>query len=1767
MISDFEEMVYSNQIASCKSFWSSEGKDFHHSCFRDAAERELNNIWQDISPKLEAKLRMRKLKIKSVCLSPEGNMVKFNIVLPGEQWGANRDEELIFFVPPVTGRGTFLLENNGKIIEKAFILNLISSPGLYFTDYGAFIRPYRYGYWIKFFKTITDDIRKNLCKNEELLSLIEKFGCVELKCKKHFVTPLFLHLLGISDKDITDIYKEKGLTEEILIKIKNLYYDGECRDDLIFLIDPKKKKDFKDDKEILAEFKREILERFNLDKTGRWQIKRRFSTHGIKSEDSEDLTLNDIKGITEIVLSKKPVTDDLYCLSNNMVLQIGDYLEETLLKILKKTGRTLQEYIKNRTLSFEDFINFLRNRFIPLLERSIKNLFALSPLSQVLPGTNILNDVNYQKRITRCGPGGISKERSEDFKTRDIHSSYYGRICPLDTPQSDKIGLVLSLTENARINNLAILETPYLRVKDWEITDELLWLTPDEEFDKYIAFGDQRNDIKNNEVFARRGKEELVKKELKDIAYIDYSPLQPFSIIPQLIPFLFCNDPGRMVVAVSLFKQSIPLKERELPFIYTGMEEKVAGLSSQLLFEDEEQKGTLLSDLQTSIFGVLKGREAIEPLEIDGKKLLAEPPSSKDGSFAPGVNLLCAYVPWKGYNFEDAIIISETAAKKLTSRHVDREIELQINKNMIFRKDNPFYSEQELGFINDDGIVNRGTSVKPGDLLISAVKKDEGFKDWMKDFTLSIFGRKAEGYKDMSLKVPEGICGIVKEIEKSTNLIKFKILDERPAGAGDKISNRYGGKGVISLILPDEEMPYFEEDNEKKTVEILLNPLGVTSRMNLGQIMETHLGLCAKKTGGRFRVNPSGEIIFYSDNHYKEKINNILKTAEDISGKIKSVFDLLSLKDKVELKDPLNNNSPLDNPVTAGYQYFMKLIHQSEEKFYFRTEGDYSLITAQPLKGKKLGGGQKAGEMEGWAYQSHRAFNLLEEMFTVRSDDLTAREFPLFSDRGTPESVKTFIYYMRGLCIDITLSDGTHDITDKILSDEYSTYRIKKVSLNAAEDDKIKRWANVHGEVKKSSSTSIDDMAEESEGLYSSHIFGEWRHGKVSNIKDMRTKMGYIKLPCPVSNPLCEGKEIILLPVIPFSCRPAIEMNGEIIKHDLNRHYEKILHLKYEIEHYDTLQKKRKKTIKELHKEISYAVCNLFNNGKKAYPFVDSKGIALKSFITLLEKKEGHFRKNMLGKRIDYSGRGVIAVDPELNIDEVYIPCSETAGKTVILNRQPTLHRMSVMAFRNIYNPSDNDYRSKSKVIFLNPLVTGGFGADFDGDTMAFYLPSGEKALEDAGKMFPSGNFLSPANGKVHFNLGQDIKLGIAYANKKTEFKTELLKMMGLDENRGDVTKEDFENFIITLLSESKDTEILKNVLSKIFYYSTISGTTFSLFDLPSDISKDFELKNLPENNTLFMVYPAKARGDKKQIVQLCYRKGEVARIHKAEFEYEIESYYLKGLTTGEYFYSCYGSIKTHVDKKLSTGHAGELARHLIEAVYDCVIKEEDCKTEDGIEFTPGVYNECITGRYLSGKSIALNIKDLEQSGILPVKLRSPVTCKTKNGICQMCYGIDLSTGKLPDIGTTVGIIAAQTIGEKGTQFQMKTVHSGGAKITEKEQDIDEAGRLFYSPGKNKSLPSLLSWARNIYPSGYIKDIHFEVIFKSMMSGKVKPAGLKSLVTSEGFLRSLSFGRPFSILKRALKKGITDTVEGLKKNLLFMINPEKKGEDSNGREP
>lgn len=877
--------------------------------------------------------------------------------------------------------------------------------------------------------------------------------------------------------------------------------------------------------------------RYDLSKVGRHIINRKLGTD--VPLENRVLDINTVVAVMKYLIGLRDSvgeTDDIDHLGNRRIKSVGELVQNQVRIGLSRLERS----IKERLVVMNTFENLTAHHLINsrLFSNQIHDFFARSQLSQFMDQVNPLSEMTHKRRLSALGPGGLSRERA-GFEVRDVHPTHYGRVCPIETPEGPNIGLIASLTTCARVNPLGFIETPYYKVENGRVTNKVEFLTADVDQDKNIAQANLQMDEKGNILEKRlicRYRTDFPKVSPEEIDYKDVSTKQLVSVATSLIPFLEHDDANRALMGSNMQRQAVPLMSPAVPFVGTGMEEKVARDSGVMVIAEEDGvvvkvdgREIVVGDhvYSLKVFQRSNANTCVmqKPLVNLGEKvkagqIIADGFGTKNGRISLGRNVLVAFMPWRGYNFEDAILINQRIVREdvFTSIHVERfEVEARetrLGKEEITR-DIPNVGEDALKDLNEDGIVRVGAEVKPGDILVGKVTpKSEKELTPEERLLRAIFGEKAADIRDTSVTLPPGVEGVIIEtevfqrtergrkskVEKAkaqeavikvreyyrqeielveqekerklcellgvnpkklasmdlSNLsedseakdvlvfFKDKVLelteeetreiehvkrgDELPAGVlkrvvvyvatkrklqeGDKMAGRHGNKGIVSRILPEEDMPYLEDG---VPVDIVLNPLGVPSRMNVGQLLETHLGWAAKVLG--FHAETP---VF--NGATEEEICSLLKGANLPETGKTTMFDGYS-------------GEAFDQKVTVGYIYMLKLNHLVDEKIHARSIGPYSLVTQQPLGGKAHFGGQRFGEMEVWALEAYGAAYTLQEMLTVKSDDVVGRsqiyEAIVKGEQrlvtGTPESFNVLVKELQGLCLDIRLESADEE--------------------------------------------------------------------------------------------------------------------------------------------------------------------------------------------------------------------------------------------------------------------------------------------------------------------------------------------------------------------------------------------------------------------------------------------------------------------------------------------------------------------------------------------------------------------------------------------------------------------------------------------------------------------------------------------------------------------------------------------------------------------
>lgn len=768
--------------------------------------------------------------------------------------------------------------------------------------------------------------------------------------------------------------------------------------------------------------------------------------------------------------------DDIDHLGNRRIRSVGELLQNQIRVGLSRLERVVRERMSIQDMDLATPSNLINIRPVTA---AIKEFFGSSQLSQFMDQTNPLAELTHKRRLSALGPGGLNRDRAS-FDVRDVHHSHYGRMCPIETPEGPNIGLIGSLSSYARINEYGFIESP-VRVVDpvtHKPTDEVVYLTADEE-DKYIVAQanepiDEEGNFVNDRIMCRR-MDEFVEVSRAEVDYMDVSPKQLVSVATAMIPFLENDDANRALMGANMQRQAVPLLIPESPVVGTGMEYKAAYDSGVVVIAKEDgvvksvdAKQIVITNEagEDKLYKLIKFSRSNQgtcftqyPIVDVGQKIakgdvIADGPSTQMGELGLGKNVLIGFMTWEGYNYEDAVLLSERLVKDdvYTSVHIE-EYEAEARDTKLgpeeITRDIPNVGEDALKDLDERGIIRIGAEVKSGDILVGKVTpKGETELTAEERLLRAIFGEKAREVRDTSLKVPHGEGGIIVDVKVFTRenkdeltagvnkLVRVYIAQKRKISVGDKMAGRHGNKGVVSRVLPVEDMPFLPDGTP---LDVVLNPLGVPSRMNIGQVLEVHLGMAARAFGWKVATP-----VF--DGATEEEIEECLAKAG------------LTPDGKTVLYDG-RSGEPFENRVTVGYMYMLKLHHLVDDKIHARSTGPYSLVTQQPLGGKAQFGGQRFGEMEVWALEAYGAANTLQEILTVKSDDVVGRvktyeaivKGENIPEPGVPESFKVLIKEMQSLCLDIkVLGEGNNEIIIKE-SDDDDTLNLD-INIEGSED-------------------------------------------------------------------------------------------------------------------------------------------------------------------------------------------------------------------------------------------------------------------------------------------------------------------------------------------------------------------------------------------------------------------------------------------------------------------------------------------------------------------------------------------------------------------------------------------------------------------------------------------------------------------------------------------------------------------------------------------
>ena len=779
-------------------------------------------------------------------------------------------------------------------------------------------------------------------------------------------------------------------------------------------------------------------------------------------------TLNYLMGLSYGI----GTTDDIDHLGNRRLRSVGELMQNQIRVGLSRLERVVRERMSIQDMETATPSNLINIRPV---SAAIKEFFGSSQLSQFMDQTNLLAELTHKRRLSALGPGGLNRERAS-FEVRDVHHSHYGRMCPIETPEGPNIGLIGSLSTYARVNEYGFIESPYRKVIKGKgiVTDEIIYLTADQEDEFIVAQANEAVDENGKFIHERvtsRYQDFIGEEDRENIDLMDVSPKQLVSVATAMIPFLENDDANRALMGSNMQRQAVPLLNPQVPIVGTGMEYKAARDSGMVILakrpgtvvdvtaksitvqtdDGEVDRYKLIKFMRSNQATCINQRPLVDKGQhVDQGDALADGPSTKNGEIALGRNVLIGFMTWEGYNYEDAILISEKLVKDdaFTSIHIE-EHECEARDTKLgpeeITRDIPNMGADSLKDLDDEGTIRIGAEVRSGDILVGKVTpKGETELTAEERLLRAIFGEKAREVRDTSLRVPHGEGGIVVDVKIFTRenrdelpagvnqLVRVYIAQRRKISVGDKMAGRHGNKGVISRILPEEDMPFLPDGTP---LELVLNPLGVPSRMNIGQVLEVHLGLVAKYFGW-------------------EVATPVFDGANEIE-----IMDLLeqagySRDGKMILHDG-RTGEPFENPVTVGYMYILKLHHLVDDKIHARSTGPYSLVTQQPLGGKAQFGGQRFGEMEVWALEAYGAAHTLQEILTVKSDDVVGRVKTYESiikgenipEPGVPESFKVLIKELQSLALNVrVLNEDNNEIKLRdSVDDEFDTIDIKKM--------------------------------------------------------------------------------------------------------------------------------------------------------------------------------------------------------------------------------------------------------------------------------------------------------------------------------------------------------------------------------------------------------------------------------------------------------------------------------------------------------------------------------------------------------------------------------------------------------------------------------------------------------------------------------------------------------------------------------------------------
>ncbi|KCF34114.1 DNA-directed RNA polymerase subunit beta [Mycobacterium tuberculosis] len=1021
--------------------------------------------------------------------------------------------------PMMTEKGTFII--NGT--ERVVVSQLVRSPGVYFDEtidkstdktlHSVKVIPSR-GAWLEFDvdKRDTVGVRIDRKRRQPVTVLLKALGWTSEQIVERF---------GFSEIMRSTLEKDNTVgTDEALLDIYRKLRPGEPPT--------------KESAQTLLENLFFKEKRYDLARVGRYKVNKKLGLHVGEPITSSTLTEEDVVATIEYLVRlhegqttmtvpggvEVPVeTDDIDHFGNRRLRTVGELIQNQI-----RVGMSRMERVVRERMTTQDVEAITPQTLINIrpVVAAIKEFFGTSQLSLFMDQNNPLSELTHKRRLSALGPGGLSRERA-GLEVRDVHPSHYGRMCPIETPEGPNIGLIGSLSVYARVNPFGFIETPYRKVVDGVVSDEIVYLTADEEDRHVVAQANSPIDADGRfvepRVLVRRKAGEVEYVPSSEVDYMDVSPRQMVSVATAMIPFLEHDDANRALMGANMQRQAVPLVRSEAPLVGTGMElraaidagDVVVAEESGVIEEVSADYITVMHDNGTrrtyrmrkfarSNHGTCANQCPIVDAgdRVEAGQVIADGPCTDDGEMALGKNLLVAIMPWEGHNYEDAIILSNRLVEEdvLTSIHIEEhEIDARDTKLGAeeITRDIPNISDEVLADLDERGIVRIGAEVRDGDILVGKVTpKGETELTPEERLLRAIFGEKAREVRDTSLKVPHGESGKVigirvfsredeDELPAGVNeLVRVYVAQKRKISDGDKLAGRHGNKGVIGKILPVEDMPFLADGTP---VDIILNTHGVPRRMNIGQILETHLGWCAHSG---WKVDAAKGVPDWAarlpDELLEAQPNAIVSTPvfdgaqeAELQGLLSCTLpnrdgDVLVDADGKAMLFDGRSGEPFPYPVTVGYMYIMKLHHLVDDKIHARSTGPYSMITQQPLGGKAQFGGQRFGEMECWAMQAYGAAYTLQELLTIKSDDTVGRvkvyeaivKGENIPEPGIPESFKVLLKELQSLCLNVEVlsSDGA------------------AIELREGEDEDLERAAaNLGINLSRNESASVEDLA------------------------------------------------------------------------------------------------------------------------------------------------------------------------------------------------------------------------------------------------------------------------------------------------------------------------------------------------------------------------------------------------------------------------------------------------------------------------------------------------------------------------------------------------------------------------------------------------------------------------------------------------------------------------------------------------------------------